>query len=279
MAQLTCEICGATNFVKENGVFVCKSCGAQYTTDEARKTLNNTVAAEAAAAQAAPAVSAAQVNNMVCQTFQRLMSEYKGLDHPGEQRQQKLVKDAKECLVALDNAAMADPDNHLQDLLIYLNCDEIVDAVCGTTYWSRDAEGSWTQNHFSVRARDLEIPGQKDSWEKKATYHRDFVETAWLDMHETEMAQRRSLVEQANQAQAEIDDLKQQKKGLGFVANIPLIGGLVNSDAKDLNERMKPYKEQLSSINSQISEIDAMKKAFVEDELRTLSASMTRLDF
>ena len=279
MAQLTCEICGATNFVKEDGVFVCKSCGAKYTTDEARKTLNNTVAAETAAAEAAPAMSAAQINNVVCQTFQRLMNEYKRADHPSEYKQKDLAAKAKECLIALDNAAMADPENHLQDLLIYLNCDEIVDAVTGTSHWTQDAEGNWEQTHFSVRARDLEIPGQKDSWEKKATYHRDFVETAWLDTHESEMAQRRTLVEQANQAQAEIDALKQEKKGLGFVANIPLIGGLLNSDAKDLNERMKPFKEQLSNINSQINEIDAMKKAFVEDELRTLSASMTRLDF
>ena len=279
MAQLTCEICGATNFVKEDGVFVCKSCGAKYTTEEARKTLNNTAVAEAAVAEAAPSVPTVQVNNTVCQTFQLLMSEYKAKQHPGEYDQQQLVAKAKECLVLLDNAAMADSDNHLQDLLIYENCKEIVDAVCGTSYWTEDMEGNWEQTHYSVRARDLEIPGQSDSWEKKATYHRDFVETEWLDTHETEMAQRRSLVEQANQAQAEIDDLKQQKKGLGFVANIPLIGGLLNSDAKDLNERMKPFKEQLSNINSQINEIDALKKAFVQDELRTLSASMTRLDF
>ena len=279
MAQLTCEICGATNFVKEDGVFVCKSCGAKYTPDEARKTLNNTVAAETAAAEEAPAVSAAQINNFVCQNFQRLMSDYKAIQHPSEQRQQQLVREAKECLIALDNAAMADPDNHLQDLLIYLNCDEIVDAVCGTTHWTQDSEGSWEQVHFAVKSRDLEIPGQKDSWEKKATYHRDFVETGWLDTHESEMARRRALVEQAEQVQAEIDALKQQKKGLGFVANIPLIGGLINSEAKDLNERMKPFKEQLADINSQISEIDAMKKAFVDDRLRTLSASMTRLDF
>ena len=278
MAQLTCEICGATNFVKEDGVFVCKSCGAKYTTDEARKTLQSTTAVEAETTPAA-AVSTVQINNTVCQSFQLLMNDYKNKKHPSEYQQQQLVAKAKECLVVLDNAAMADSENHLQDLLIYENCKEIVDAVCGTSYWTEDAEGNWEQTHYSVRSRDLEIPGQSDSWEKKATYHRDFVETEWLNTHEAEMAQRRSLVEQAEQTQAEIDDLKQQKKSLGFVANIPLLGGLLNSDARDLNERMKPYKEQLSGINSQISDIDALKKDFVNDQLRTLSASMTRLSF
>lgn len=35
--QLTCEICGSTDLVKEGGVFVCQACGCKYSTEEARK--------------------------------------------------------------------------------------------------------------------------------------------------------------------------------------------------------------------------------------------------
>lgn len=37
MKRLTCEMCGSTNLVKENGVFVCQSCGVKYSVEEAKK--------------------------------------------------------------------------------------------------------------------------------------------------------------------------------------------------------------------------------------------------
>lgn len=37
MKQLTCEMCGSTNLIKEDGVFVCQSCGTKYSVEEARK--------------------------------------------------------------------------------------------------------------------------------------------------------------------------------------------------------------------------------------------------
>ena len=37
MKQLQCEICGGTDIIKENGVFVCKTCGCKYSVDEIRK--------------------------------------------------------------------------------------------------------------------------------------------------------------------------------------------------------------------------------------------------
>lgn len=314
MAQLTCELCGSTNFVKEDGVFVCQSCGAKYSTEEARKALERLEAQEKEAAKAeedtkataaaiaeqvkemlAPELhrasdfnpeshalkmlSPAQVNNYACQAFQLLMGEYEAIGHPSEEQRRELVKKAKECLVLLDNAAMAEPDNHLQDLLIYENCDEIVDAVRSTSFWTKDEEGNWQKSSSSVSLGDLEIPGQKDSWSKKATYHRDFVEVEWLNAHESEVAQRRSLVEEIDKNQAEIAALKQEKKGLGFVANIPLIGKMVNSDAADLIDRMKPFKQRISELNGQVATIDRAKDDYVEDRLRSLSASMTRLDF
>lgn len=37
MKQLRCEMCGSTDLVKQEGVFVCQSCGCKYSVEEARK--------------------------------------------------------------------------------------------------------------------------------------------------------------------------------------------------------------------------------------------------
>ncbi len=37
MKQLTCEMCGSTDLMKQDGVFVCQTCGTKYSLEEARK--------------------------------------------------------------------------------------------------------------------------------------------------------------------------------------------------------------------------------------------------
>lgn len=37
MKRLTCEMCGSTDMLKEDGAFVCQSCGCKYSVEEARK--------------------------------------------------------------------------------------------------------------------------------------------------------------------------------------------------------------------------------------------------
>lgn len=37
MKKLICEMCGGTDLVKQNGLFVCQHCGAKYSVEEARK--------------------------------------------------------------------------------------------------------------------------------------------------------------------------------------------------------------------------------------------------
>lgn len=37
MKQLTCEMCGSTDLVKQDGIFVCQTCGCKYSIEEARK--------------------------------------------------------------------------------------------------------------------------------------------------------------------------------------------------------------------------------------------------
>ena len=37
MKALTCEMCGSTDLIKQDGVFVCQSCGTKYSVEEAKK--------------------------------------------------------------------------------------------------------------------------------------------------------------------------------------------------------------------------------------------------
>ena len=39
MTRLTCEMCGSSDFVKQDGLFVCQSCKCKYTPEEAKKIL------------------------------------------------------------------------------------------------------------------------------------------------------------------------------------------------------------------------------------------------
>ena len=37
MKQLTCEMCGGTDLIKQDGIFVCQNCGTKYSVEEAKK--------------------------------------------------------------------------------------------------------------------------------------------------------------------------------------------------------------------------------------------------
>ena len=39
MKQLVCEMCGSTEFVKQDGVFACQGCGIKYSTEEAKRVM------------------------------------------------------------------------------------------------------------------------------------------------------------------------------------------------------------------------------------------------
>lgn len=42
MKQLTCEMCGSTDLMKQDGVFVCQTCGCKYSVEEAKKLFDTT---------------------------------------------------------------------------------------------------------------------------------------------------------------------------------------------------------------------------------------------
>ncbi len=65
MKKLVCEICGGANIAKENGIFICKDCGCQYSDADVKKLL---VDVDDGASTPAPVVSvqsdtAPQVNS------------------------------------------------------------------------------------------------------------------------------------------------------------------------------------------------------------------------
>ncbi len=62
MKQLTCELCGSTNFVKQDGMFVCQECGCKYSVEEARKMMLDGGAGAPAPAPAKPDNTAAVEN-------------------------------------------------------------------------------------------------------------------------------------------------------------------------------------------------------------------------
>ena len=37
MKQLTCEMCGSTELLKQGGIFVCQTCGTKYSVEDAKK--------------------------------------------------------------------------------------------------------------------------------------------------------------------------------------------------------------------------------------------------
>ena len=40
MKKIICEICGSSDMMKQEGVFVCQSCGCKYSAEEIRKMLS-----------------------------------------------------------------------------------------------------------------------------------------------------------------------------------------------------------------------------------------------
>ena len=293
MAQLKCELCGSTNLVKEDGVFVCKACGAKYSVEEAKRMMN---AAEEkpvidkvkARAQAAAsklkidslgdfnpaaiqvAIAGAQgVNNYACQAFRLLIDEYEKLDHPSKQRQEKLLAQAKECLALLDQAAMHDADDHVAGLLIYENCTEIEEAVKDTYYWEKDAEGEWDKERLPFNA-STKLAGQKDSWSAKATAHREWLQQEWLQNHPGDVEQKLELNRQIEALEAKLEELKDEKRSHGFFDF---------AGKREVKDRMKPVKDELAGLRRQVSAIDDACDDEIDAMLDELGKSFTRLEF
>ena len=284
--QLTCDLCGSVDFVKEGGFFVCQKCGAKYSVEDARAMTSGTPAPAPAPAgdplqlnsiadfnpsAVNPGVlGAAAVNNYACQAFQLLMSDFKKLQHPSEKALDDLVAKTRECLMLLDGAGRLDPNDHVLDLLIYDNADEIVDCVDSLQYYEKDAEGKF-RSRFKLGINSaLKIPGQRDSWKALAEPHLEAIRQLWLETHPTEAQERENLYQQTLPLQQELAALKEEKSSHGFFDF---------SGKREVKDRMKPYQEELNSLNSQISKIDRMAENYAEDLMRELQTACIRLNF
>ena len=319
MAQLTCELCGSTEFVKDGGYFVCQGCGTKYTVEEARAMLTGAAAPAPAPAptyvQPTPvqpiiitmpgtaqptepqptapkplieefepspsgsfdpakvsiAMGSRAINNYICQGFQQLIAEYEKLPHPTENALRPVTEKAKACLAALNNAAMIDPDDHVADILIFENCEEIVDAMRHAKVHEKREDGSYrTSTPLFTNSRELSVPGEKDSWSTKARYHRQFLIEEYKAAHPLDNEQIAELQEEKAQLEAELAVLKEEKKSKGFF-NF--------SEKGEVKERMRPYEAKLSEVNSRIYAIEHGADTYIEDCLKSLSASFTRLHF
>ncbi len=345
---LTCELCGSTNFVKDNGLFVCQGCGMKYTIEEAQRMMAvsqqaqqfaqqqyaqqqyaqqqymqqqyaqqqyaqqqyaqqqaqqqstveaalNAVAAVAGAVissvaqnaqlETAPvlngpmdfkpnsinvaALGARETNNYACRAWQMLLSEYKGVDHPGETRQKLLISRARECLTLLDDAAMLEPNNHVLCLLIYENCKEIVSSAKGTSHYVKDDEGNWKRKSLDYSVK-VGIPGQTESFDKKIDEHRKILEQQYLDAHPDEVLQRERLVAQMEEINGRLDVLKNEKKSHGFFDF---------SGKREVKDRMKPIEDELRGVRSQISDLDHKVDKYVDQLVRDLGKTHILLDF
>lgn len=280
--QLVCDLCGSTDFVKDGGTFVCQKCGAKYSVEEARAMMGapaaqagnlpqlNDIADFNPSAINTGALGAAAVNNYACQAFQLLISDFKKLQHPSEKALDDLVAKTRECLMLLDGAARLDPSDHVLDLLICKNGDEIVDHVDGLQYYDRDKEGKW-RSHFKLGINSaLKIPGQRDSWDAMAAPHLEAIRQLWLETHPAEAQAREDYYQRTLPLQQELAALKDEKSSHGFFDF---------SGKREVKDRMKPYQDELNGLNAEIRKIDRMAEDYADDLMRDLSRACIRLDF
>ena len=65
MKRIYCEVCGGKDILKDNGVFVCQSCGCQYSLEEVRKMVAGDASAAQPEALASSVDSAEEYRNML----------------------------------------------------------------------------------------------------------------------------------------------------------------------------------------------------------------------
>lgn len=214
-------------------------------------------------------LGAKETNNYVCRAWQMLLKEYKGLEHASESQQKVLVSRAQECLTLLDDAAMLEPNNHVLRLLIFENCKEIVESTKNTHHYVQDEEGNWKRKGLDYSIK-VGIPGQKESFDKKAETERKILEQRYLDANPAEVLQREKLVAQAEEINGRLNELKAEKKSHGFFDF---------SGKREVKDRMKPVEEELREVRGQINKLDDKVDDYVDQLVRDLGKTHVLLDF
>ncbi len=301
-----CELCGKTEFVKEDGMFVCQGCGTKYTPEEARKLTASpakvevgtggqspqttveaigsvavaaiSAIAEALASGGEPKIEeqvnletmdARGVNNYIAQSWQMLVERYKKFDHPSKPQLDNMALQAKECLVALDNAAKTEPEKYVQNTIIYNNCVEIEECVMDLDCYEQK-DGEWKRVSFPLSRSDLKISGQDESWKERRDRFREQIRQEYLGANEADTALLAELEGQVAKLEAQLDELKAEKKSKGFF-NF--------AEKGEVKERMKPFKEELAQVNKQIGQVNDRVDDYIRERLDELGKSFTQLRF
>ncbi len=209
------------------------------------------------------------VNNYVCQAWQLIIEEYNSADHPDKQQHDNLTSRAKECLMLLNSAALIEPMNNVQNLVIFENCMEIEESVREAKFWEQTEDGTWKSDTIGFFDK-IEIAGQDESWETKRDRYRDAVAQIYIAAHPDDAARKKELQEQAEGIHAQLNELKDEKRSKGFF-NFKEKG--------EVKERMKPVKDELSAVNREINEIDRAAQDFVDQQLKDAGSAYVCLDF
>lgn len=226
-----------------------------------------------------------EINNEACRMMGETSQLYRREKHPGEQHMRAAADDAAACLAALDRAASVDLDAHAQNILIFENCRAIKGWLDGCWYYKPGKDGEDVRTSFRSagksafpmpidRSAASSLAALRDwhdvDWGARSQADREFLRNEYLNAHPENMQRRDELEGQVALAEAELGELKSEKKGKGFF-NF--------SEKREVKERMEPVKEHLGSLRAQIREIDQMADNYVEALVDEVAASgFARID-
>ena len=200
----------------------------------------------------------ATINNRVCMQARRLIDDYRRIDHPTKARQQALGRQMAEQLSLLEQASTMAPDNPMINIIILENADRLMDMATRTQYYEKNSEGKWQSHSFGLRESDIRGSATVDSYEKMAKYYRNNLVSQWLQFNPQAEQQRAALEQQKAGLNAQLDELKAEKKGKGFF-NF--------AEKGEVKSRMKPLQNQVAEINKQISAIEHQADRWIEEQL------------
>ena len=207
-------------------------------------------------------------NNQICRGWQKLVGDYKRLEHPTREQHAFTLERAKECMAALETVAMQNTEEYVGCTILYKNCVEIVDCVKRLEYHEKGEDGEWKKERLGP-FEDLKLPGQGDSWQKKFENSNARIIEEFYNTHPDEAYALQQIRAQIEPLEAQLDDLKDEKRGKGFF----------NFDAKrEVKQRMAPVKDEIKALRQQEDQIETAARRYASERLNDLP-SYVRLSF
>jgi len=210
-----------------------------------------------------------EVNNQVCRGWQLFVTEYQALEHPTKEQHAQAVARAKECMAALDQAAMSNPSEYVGCTILYANCKQIMRSAKSLEYHTpAEEEGEWNKEKLGP-FDDMKLPGQSESWDAKFDKMNDLIIQEFYNTHPDEAALRQQLEQQLLPLEAQLGELKDEKRSKGFF-NF--------SEKREVKERMAPVKDEIKALRGQMGAIEDIARSYASSRLDDLP-SYLRLRF